>query len=149
MKTLYLSLIFCLFVVSGAFSQDLPAAVPEPVDGPKIEFEAMEIDYGTIEKGSEPLRKLSFKNVGNAPLVIKGAKSSCGCTVPNYSKTPLAPGETGELEIRYDTRRQGKINKVVRITTNEAIDKPHVIRVIGNITVPIVEESIPTEKSMF
>src|SRR6188768_4476470 len=65
------------------------------------------VDYGTIDQGSEPLRLAKFKNTGTEPLIISGAKGSCGCTVPNWPKEPIMPGETSQIEIRYDTKRVG------------------------------------------
>jgi Protein of unknown function (DUF1573) len=89
---------------------------------PNMTFKVTTIDYGTIEKGSEPLRKFEFTNTGTEPLIIKNAKGSCGCTVPTYPKEPIMPGETNVIEVRYDTNRIGAINKTVTLTTNEAVD---------------------------
>ena len=88
--------------------------------GPAIEFEATTVDYGTIEQGSDPFRIFTFTNTGNEPLVIKNAKGSCGCTVPEWPKEPVSPGKTGEIKVRYDTNRIGPINKTVTLTTNAA-----------------------------
>ncbi len=100
--------------------------------GPMAEFIATEIDYGTITKGGEPLRKFKFKNVGTEPLIIKDAKGSCGCTVPSYSKEPVAPGATSEIEVRYDTQRVGPFSKSVTLTTNEA-NETRVLSIKGEV----------------
>jgi Protein of unknown function (DUF1573) len=92
---------------------------PEPTEiGPKIVFDLETIDYGIIRKGADPLRKFSFKNTGNEPLLITSAKGSCGCTVPTYPQEAIAPGATAEIEVRYDTKRIGLINKTVTINSN-------------------------------
>ena len=65
----------------------------------------------------------TFKNTGAKPLIITGARGSCGCTVPTYPKKPILPGEEGVIEVRYDTKRLGKFRKTVRVTTNEKIMK--------------------------
>lgn len=110
--------------------------------GPVMEFEAMEVDYGTIEQHGEPLRSLSFTNTGTEPLVIKNARGSCGCTVPIWPKEPIMPGETSSIDIRYATNRLGKINKKVTITTNEG-GQPHVIKVLGQVNKPEGGEAVP------
>jgi len=116
--------------------------------GPIMTFETMDVDYGTIKQHGEPLRVLNFTNTGDEPLVIKNCKGSCGCTVPEWPKEPIMPGEEATIEIRYATNRLGKINKTVKITTNEG-DVPHVVRVIGNILKEEEEQSVPTaEPSM-
>ena len=76
---------------------------------------------------------LSSKNTGKAPLVISGASSSCGCTVPSYPKDPIAPGGTGKIEVRYDTNRVGAIAKTIMVTSN-ATDTPNVaLRIKGKV----------------
>ena len=110
--------------------------------GPIMTLESNTVDYGTIKQHGEPLRKVKFTNTGTEPLVIKNARGSCGCTVPTWPKEPIMPGAEGEIEIRYATNRLGKINKTVKITTNEGGD-PHVIKVVGKILKQEEEESVP------
>ncbi|MCT4631013.1 DUF1573 domain-containing protein [Winogradskyella sp.] len=84
----------------------------------KIEFKTTVIDYGTIEKGSNGVRTFEFTNTGNAPLVISNVKSTCGCTVPKKPKGPIMPGETGEIEVKYDTKRVNPIRKTITVFSN-------------------------------
>lgn len=95
----------------------------ENQSGAQIMFESETVDYGVIEQGSEPFRVFTFTNTGTEPLIITQAKGSCGCTVPTYPKEPIAPGETGEIKVRYDTNRLGKFTKRVTLTTNAPEDK--------------------------
>ena len=98
----------------------------------KIEFETTVIDYGTIEKGSNGLRVFKFKNTGNAPLVVSSVKSSCGCTVPKKPKAPILPGESGEIEVKYDTKRVNPIRKTITVTSNA--ETPTVaLKIKGNV----------------
>jgi len=83
-----------------------------------IDFEKETIDYGTIEKLSDGLRVFTFSNTGNAPLIISNVKTSCGCTVPTYSKEAILPGETGEIKVKYDTKRMGAFSKTITVTSN-------------------------------
>ena len=118
----------------------------ENTDGPIMYFETNTVDYGTIEQGSEPTRKVVFSNNGNAPLVIKNAKGSCGCTVPIWSKEPIMPGQTDTLTIRYDTKRLGKISKTVSLYTNQT-DDAYVLRVVGEVKPKPKEPEALPEKS--
>jgi hypothetical protein len=121
-----------------------PAVATPEVERSKavMTFESTVVDYGTIENGGEPLRVVKFTNTGTEPLVIKNARGSCGCTVPTWEKEPIAPGQSSTIEIRYDTKRTGPINKSVTITTNEGPDN-HVLQVIGNVLPPKKDESVP------
>ena len=117
-------------------------AKAQKVGGPVMTFEKTEIDYGTIAQGADPLRKFKFKNTGTEPLVIKTARGSCGCTVPNYKKEPVMPGETAEVEVRYDTQRVGGFTKTVTIETNEG-DQPRVLTIRGTVNEKKAEEGVP------
>jgi len=101
----------------------------------KIEFETETIDYGTIEKGADGVRVFKFKNTGNAPLIITKVKSSCGCTVPKKPKDPIMPGETGEIEVKYDTKRVMPIRKTITVTSNA--QRPTIaLKIKGNVIDP-------------
>lgn len=136
----FFSLIFCLGIFVSAFAQSETA---EAVDGPVMEFENTTMDYGVIEKGADPLREFVFTNTGSEPLVIKHAKGSCGCTVPEWPKEPIMPGESQSIKVRYDTNRLGKFTKTVTLTTNEASEK-RVLRIQGEVKNEVVEEAIPS-----
>ena len=84
----------------------------------KIEFKETTIDYGTIEKGADGLRIFEFTNTGDAPLIITKASSSCGCTVPTPPKDPIMPGQTGEIKVKYDTKRVMPIRKTITVLSN-------------------------------
>jgi hypothetical protein len=89
-------------------------------DGPKIEFKDKDntIDYGKVTKEEDSgLRVFEFTNTGNQPLLIKDVKSSCGCTVPSFSKDPIMPGKTGKIEVKYNMN-PGPIRKTITVETN-------------------------------
>ena len=83
-----------------------------------IEFETEVINYGKIEQNSDGTKIFAFTNAGDAPLIINDVKTSCGCTVPRYSKEPILPGESGELEIKYNTNKLGAFTKTIRVMSN-------------------------------
>jgi hypothetical protein len=121
-----------LFFSSGIYAQT----------GPVMAFESTTVDYGEIERGAERIRTVTFTNTGDAPLVITNARGSCGCTVPDWPKEPIMPGETGSMSINYDTNRLGNINRTIRVSTNEGSD-PHVLLIRGNVVQKKQEESVP------
>ena len=67
---------------------------------------------------SDGVRVFKFKNTGNAPLIVSAVKSSCGCTVPKKPTAPILPGENGEIEVKYDTKRVNPIRKTITVTSN-------------------------------
>ena len=101
----------------------------------KIEFKAETIDYGTIEKGADGVRVFEFTNTGTAPLIISKVSSSCGCTIPKKPEAPILPGETGEIQVKYDTNRVGHIRKAITVISNA--DTPtKVLKIKGTIKAP-------------
>lgn len=84
----------------------------------KIEFKAETMDYGVIERGSDGVRVFEFTNTGTAPLIISKVSSSCGCTIPKKPEAPILPGESGEIQVKYDTNRVGPIRKAVTVISN-------------------------------
>ena len=84
----------------------------------KIEFKSDVIDYGEVARGSDGVRVFEFTNTGNAPLIISKVTSSCGCTIPKKPEEPVMPGETGQIEVKYDTQRVGHIRKTIMVTSN-------------------------------
>ena len=85
---------------------------------PVITFEESVHDFGTIARGTRVEHTFKFKNTGDAPLMIVNAKSSCGCTVPDWTKEPIAPGDEGELLVKFDGSGQNQVSKTITLTTN-------------------------------
>ncbi|WP_299338085.1 DUF1573 domain-containing protein [uncultured Psychroserpens sp.] len=97
-----------------------------------IKFKTEVVDYGTIPQNSDGTRLFTFTNTGDAPLLITKVKTSCGCTVPSYSKAPILPGESGELSIRYNTKKLGAFTKTITVTSN-AEGGNKILKIKGNI----------------
>lgn len=85
-----------------------------------IDFKSgLEYDFGTIDEGEVVSHVFEFKNTGSEPLLLTDAKGSCGCTVPDWPKTPIAPGETGEIEVKFNSQGKGGArNQKVTLTAN-------------------------------
>src|SRR5688572_8968843 len=75
---------------------------------PSFQFQTTDHDFGTINEGQVVEYTYSFKNVGDAPLIIQNAQGSCGCTVPEWSKDPIPAGGTGFVKAKFDSN--GKPN---------------------------------------
>ncbi|TDI80273.1 MAG: DUF1573 domain-containing protein [Bacteroidetes bacterium] len=90
---------------------------------PVMVFEESEFDFGTIDQGTPQEHVFKFTNTGDADLIIVDAKSSCGCTVPEYTKDPVAPGATGELLVKFNGSGKNQVSKTVTITANTKTGK--------------------------
>ena len=99
------------------------ATAPEPAApaGPttSITFAENAHDFGTIDEGDAVTHIFTFTNTGDNPLILSKCKGSCGCTVPQCPKDPIAPGATGEIEVKFNSKgKKNKQTKTVTITAN-------------------------------
>jgi len=118
----------------GAFLISTFSAHAQVIEsGPQMNFESTIHDYGQIEQNSDGTYVFAFTNTGNEPLIISNAKGSCQCTVPKWPKKPFAPGESGEIVVKYNTAKVGSFQKSVTITSNDADQPTLVLRIKGNV----------------
>jgi len=134
-KSLFISitLLFSFFVYSQENQAD-------------IKFDETIIDYGEVEFESDGKRIFKFKNIGNAPLVFQRISSSCGCTIPKKPEKPIEPGETGEIEVEYDTKRVGLFMKAISVISNSK-NPSTVLRIKGEVLPEEEEEEEEEEKN--
>ena len=91
----------------------------------QIQFDKTVHNFGTFsEKEPKVTCTFTYTNVGESPLVINQAIASCGCTVPEYTKTPVKPGETGEIKVTYNGTGKfpGHFKKSITVRTNGAVE---------------------------
>jgi|GEM_PF-451364 hypothetical protein len=86
----------------------------------RIRFaEDLEFRFNEVKEGSIVTHDFKFTNDGTVPLLITNARSTCGCTVPSYPETPVAPGDSGVISVAFDTKnKSGRQRKPVTITAN-------------------------------
>ena len=113
--------------VNTAVPSASPVANAEPAvpAGPitSVEFTDIEYDFGTVMEGEKVVYEYKFKNTGKEPLIISNAKGSCGCTVPDWPREPIAPGAENVIKVQFDSKNKGKVggglqSKRVTITAN-------------------------------
>ena len=89
--------------------------------GADIKFESTTHDFGSFSENSPKVTcTFKFTNTGDGPLVIHQAIASCGCTVPQYPKEPIKPGESGEVKVIYNGAGKfpGRFQKTITLRTN-------------------------------
>ena len=101
--------------------------------GPQIDFKKEVHDYGTVAFGGNGACEFKVTNSGTEPLTLSKCKGSCGCTVPTCDTTPILPGGSSIIAVKYDTKRPGPINKSVTINSNAVNEPVKVVRIKGNV----------------
>ena len=103
---------------------------------PNIEMLETSYDFGEMQQGESVTHEFILKNTGDAELIITAAKGSCGCTVPEWPKNPIAKGEEAAIKVTFNSAgKSGKQNKTVTLVSN-AIPNTKVITINGNVIVP-------------
>ena len=110
----------------GGISSDIvnitaSASAKDSVNGkmPKISFADTAFDFGEMKEGDKVSHSYTFINKGNGDLVITGAKSTCGCTIPTVPQDVIHPGQSDKIDVSFNSEnKQGKILKYITVTTN-------------------------------
>jgi len=100
---------------------------------PVMSFESTEYDFGSVSEGEIVDYTFKFTNTGNFPLIINKATATCGCTVPDWPKDPIKPGDKGEIKVKFNSKNRSNLQtKYVNINANT---KPEVTRlkITGNV----------------
>lgn len=88
-------------------------------------------DFGRIPQGKPVFHLFEVTNTGKSPMVISDIQTSCGCTTPEWSKTPIGPGETTKVKVGYNAASEGNFEKYITIAYNQNLSKQVIIK--GNV----------------
>ncbi len=110
------SLIGNAAIVRNPISANTPK---DTINVAKMSFEQTVYDFGEVEAGEVIVHTFEFENTGRVPLVITDARSTCGCTVPEYPEEMIYPGDKGKISVRFNTTNMLRAQrKPVIITAN-------------------------------
>ena len=119
-KALFLA--FSLFLFFSAATAQTVSPLPKQklvTDGPLLSFAETKFDFGAIREGDVVKHTYHFKNTGNQTLIISDVRVTCGCTTPEWTRTPVAPGQTGYITAQFNsTGKPGKNHKVITVVSN-------------------------------
>ena len=124
-KSIYsIACMLLMFLVAPKMHAQETATPSIDPNAPEITFESETVDYGTIDYDANGFREFKFKNTGKSPLIIQNVQGQCGCTTTiengkkGWPEGPIAPGKSGVIRVKYDTKRTGQFDKKVTITSN-------------------------------
>lgn len=93
-------------------------ALAQTASKAEFKFESESHDFGKLKRGKPVSHDFVFTNVGTEPLIITEVRSSCGCSVPEFSKTPVKPDETGKITVKFDAAARGPFTKHLTVRSN-------------------------------
>ena len=109
-------LFICAAVIGFAFT----ARTASAQDNEKAEFKFNEEkhDFGKIPQGTPVTTVFEFTNIGKEPLILTDVKPTCGCTIADFTKTPVKNGDKGIIKITYNAAAAAPFNKTIVVTSN-------------------------------
>jgi len=122
-------MILCAVVLGFAFT-----AVAQDNTQPEFKFNEEKHDFGKIPQGTPVTTIFEFTNVGQAPLILSQVRPTCGCTIADYTKTPVKTGEKGIIKITYNAAVASSFNKTIVVTSNAKTPTKN-LYIIGEVVV--------------
>lgn len=121
-------------------------AQPQVQTGAAISVNKEVHDYGTIKADADGSCEFIVTNTGTEPLVFEQVRGSCSCTVPEWTKEPIAPGASTVIKVQYNTSKVGPISKTVTIISNATNEPTKTLKISGNV-LPKPEGTSPVDNS--
>ena len=118
--------LFSAIAIAVVLNAQPPAAATEALSVKETAF-----DFGTIPQGKPVYHFFEVTNTGKDPMVITNVQTSCGCTTPEWSKEPIAPGGTSKVRVGYNAAGEGHFEKYITIMYNQNLSKQ--IRIMGTV----------------
>jgi membrane peptidoglycan carboxypeptidase len=104
-------------------------------------------DFGKVKQNVPPTATITVTNIGTEPLLIEQATPSCGCTVSDYTKSPIAPGKTGTIKATYNAAAVGQFNKTLTVKFAGA-DDVKFVKLTGEVLTPAAYDALKTTKEI-
>ncbi len=120
-------------LVRNPISAEMP---DDTINVAKMQFDTELYEFGNVKQGAKVDHTFTFTNVGTQPLIISNARSTCGCTVPEWPKEPIAPGESGTISVSFDTKGKKDIQKKPVIVTANTWPKETRVHISGFVEAP-------------
>ncbi len=128
-----------LAIIAACILLALPAAARTPGEKVGLQFPEISYDFGTVnaEEGYV-VHEYTYDNVGDGPVAIISAIASCGCTRPEYTRKPVAPGKSGKVKVTFNLAGQkGEINKDIKLRLRAANGKSEQVTLrLSGVVVP-------------
>jgi hypothetical protein len=106
-------------------------------DRPQIKFQESSWDFGKMKEGQVKTHEFVFENTGDAPLVIKKVRTSCGCAAALVSEQTVEPGKKGEIKVTFNSRGyEGSVSKYVYVESNDRSQAVTQLVISATIEVP-------------
>jgi len=133
-------MILCAVVLGFAFT-----ASAQTDTKAEIKFTEEKHDFGKIPQGLPVTTKFEYTNIGEDPLILTNVQPTCGCTIADYTKTPVKKGDKGIITITYNAAVIAPFNKTIVVTSNARIPTKY-LNIVGEVVAKPVAGASGTER---
>ncbi len=116
-----LSVLLFLVFAGVSFAQDAP-----------VKFSQTKYSFGKIKQGTPVTTEFSFTNTSGKPVIIESAIAGCGCTTPDYPKTPVMKDKTATIKVTYNAEAEGHFEKQVTVKFAK-VQQPVILTIDGDV----------------
>lgn len=110
-------------------------------NAPKMKFDNNAFDFGKVNQGDKVTHEFKFTNVGKSPLIIKESFASCGCTTPEWPKSPVKPGDSGVIKVTFNsTGKSGLQDKQITVVGN-TVPANTIVHLVGEVLEPTAKNT--------
>jgi hypothetical protein len=127
-----LFMLFSFTTLPTPFNPGGPASSIKTTANPKTVWAKDVHDFGQIPQGKPVSIEFTFTNNGDAPLVITDVQTSCGCTVPDFPKEPIAAGKSSKIKVSYNAAAMGAFTKTITVRSND-VEEAKVLTIRGTV----------------
>jgi hypothetical protein len=99
---------------------------------PQFKFNEEKHDFGKVPQGKPVTTIFEYTNIGEQPLIVTAVQPTCGCTIADFTKTPVKKGEKGTIKITYNAAVISPFNKAITVTSNAATPTK-VLSIVGEV----------------
>lgn len=144
MKRVFLAMVMCVLVLGSCTTsekQGLKEVNPEDINAENpavITFDEEIFEFGKLVEGDRVEHYFTFTNTGGSRLIIVDANADCGCTVPEWPKEPIEPGETGKIKVTFNSamKQPGPMEREIRVRANTYPETVTKLKLRGEIVGP-------------
>src|ERR1700710_918652 len=121
-------ILLCAVIIGFAFT-----ALAQDNEKADFKFNEEKHDFGKIPQGTPVTTVFTFTNIGKEPLILTEVRPTCGCTIADYTKTPVKSGEVGSIKITYNAAAVAPFNKTIVVTSNAKTPTKY-LNIVGEVT---------------
>ncbi|GAA4317247.1 DUF1573 domain-containing protein [Mucilaginibacter gynuensis] len=125
-------ILICAVIFGFAYSASAQDTKAEDDSKPEFKFVEEKHDFGKVPQGTPVSTVFEFTNVGKEPLILSDVRPTCGCTIADYTKTPVKKGAKGNIKITYNAAAVSPFNKTIVVTSNAKTPQKNLI-IIGEV----------------